>query len=111
MKPNDIKVVVRFQTQDGKEFDNLEEALNHNITPSYRMWSDKDDNITETAEIEAAAYVYLPHDDAAELFKRNSEEGGMCIEGITGAGWFMWSHEDFCYLPMNEALGKLFLAL
>lgn len=106
--PESIKVIVKFETPDGKVFNNLPDALSHKPAPRYRMWRD-DAELSETDDLEEAFYVYLPDADAADSFLRDSEVEGNTTEGISQAGWYHWDSNDFCYRPLSNAIGRMIL--
>lgn len=108
--PEDIKIIVKFETPDGKVFDNLPEALSHKPAPLYQMWCDND-GIFKTDDPEEAFYVYLPNADAVESFIHDSKLADTTTEGIDRAGWYCWDGYNFCYHAMSNSIGRMILAL
>ena len=108
--PEDIKVIVKFETPDGKVFDNLSDALSHKPAPLYHMWRD-DDGISKTDDLEEDFYVYLPNAEAVSSFIDDSNLADTTTEGIDQAGWYCWDGYNFCYRAMSNAIGRMILAL
>ena len=86
-----------FRAHDGREFDNAQDCVTYeNAHPIYRMW-----NIYgETEDFNTALLVEIQGDD--DVFINDCHEHDITAEGINGRGLYIWSHEMFVWIMLDE---------
>lgn len=86
-----------FRAHDGKEFDNAQDCVTYeNTHPIYRMWND----LGETKDFNTAMVVDIQGDE--DSFIKDCHEADITTEGICGKGLYIWSHEHFEWILLDE---------
>ncbi len=56
--------------------------------------------------IDEVSIWYASSDDAAKMLKFFLDRGGLVTKGIEKAGVYIWSNENYCWMPISDIMNQ-----